>query len=52
VHNAFFVQFTNSNDDLSTVKLDDVFSKSLVFLKDLVELATIDKRHDKIKASI
>jgi len=51
VHDAFFVQFSNGNNDLSGIELDNIFTKSFLLLEDLVKLTTIDEWHDKVEAS-
>lgn len=46
------MQFSNRDNDLCSIELDDIFTKSLLLLEDLVKLTTVDERHDKVEARL
>jgi hypothetical protein len=50
VHNAFGVQFSNSQCNLSSIKFDSCFIKSLLALENLIKFSSLDKGHNKVKS--
>ena len=46
------MQLTYCNYDLCGVKLYRVFRETLLLLKDFVQLATVNKRHDEVETSL
>jgi len=52
MHDAFFVELTNSKSDLDRIKFDELFGKSFLFLENLIQLTSADERHDEIKAGL
>jgi len=52
VHNTFLVELSNSQNNLNGIKFDKLFGKSFLFLENLIQLTTSDKRHNKIKTRL
>ena len=52
MHNSPLVEFSNTDNDLSCVKLCDLFVKSFVLFEDLVKLSTIDEWHNIKEAQL
>ena len=52
MHDSFLVQLTNGDDNLSSIELDLGLRESLVLLKDLVQLSSIDEWHDKVQSRL
>jgi hypothetical protein len=52
MHDSLLVQLTNGDDNLSGIELDLGLRESLVLLKDLVQLSTIDEWHDKVQSRL
>jgi len=50
VHDALFVQLSDSQDDLGCVELDVLFRESFLGLKDFVKLPTSDEWHHEVQA--
>lgn len=49
MHDTFAMQFAHSQHNLHSVELDHLFGQSLLFLKDLVKLATPDEGHNEVE---
>ena len=52
MHEAFFVQMTDCNNELSGIELSRILCKPLVSAQDSVHLASLNKRHYKVEAQI
>lgn len=46
------VEITYRHGYLSSVKLDNLLSESLLFLKHLIKFSSFDKRHDKVETKL
>jgi hypothetical protein len=46
------VEITYRHGYLSSVKLDNLLSKSLLFLKHLIKFTSFDERHDKVETEL
>ena len=49
MHDPLLMEFSDRNDNLSSIELNHIFRESFLLLEDLIELSSVDEWHDKIK---
>ena len=52
MHEAFFVQMTDCDNELSGIELSRILCKPLVSAQDSVHLASLNKRHYKVESEL